>query len=81
MYIAIIAEVIDGHVHNYDLGIYDSYIKAKAEVTEYVTRQYVYGVLRNRVLIPTVAKYVINGGLVDEWSAKDLYNNDEDDRR
>lgn len=76
IYMATIKEAVNGHINSYDLGIYDSYVLAKNEVTEYITRKYINGTLSGRVLIPAVAKYMMNGGLIDEWCAKELYSND-----
>lgn len=74
VYMATIKEVTVDNINSYDLGIYDSYVSAKNTVTEYIARQYIDGRLSGRILIPTVAKYVMNGGLVDEWAAKELYD-------
>lgn len=76
IYMATIKEAVNGHINSYDLGIYDSYVSAKNEVTEYITRQYINGTLSGRILIPAVSKYIMNGGLVDEWAAKELYDED-----
>lgn len=80
VYVAVIIEVFDKYTHNFDLGIYDSYSKAKNEVTEYIARKYINGTLGDKCLIPSVAKYEFNGGIVDEWVAKDLYDNNGERR-
>ncbi len=81
VYLAVVAELFDGGSKNYILGVYDSYDKAKSEVFEYITRLYLTGDLKNRVLIPYVSKQYMNGGLFDEWSGKELLDNNYNDEK